>query len=115
MTRTVTGLFITPGGLPATGHVVFTPTDRLVDQAANKVILPLPVVAHLDLDGRITIDLLPTDQPELQTHTAGPWSWHVRECITGQPDTTYTLQVPAAGAPLDLATTPGSLAAGKQP
>ena len=64
---TVTGTFMSADdGTPATGAVTFEPVPcRLVDASADVVLIGVPVVATLDAAGHFTVDLVGTDDPDL--------------------------------------------------
>lgn len=109
-TRTVTGTWLYPDGTPARGQIVFTPTCRVVDRAADQwaynpgMFSPQYAVAHpdqpaypvgvpasmavdLDATGSVSVDLTVTPADE-------SWHWSVIEKIIGvQPPALYRLIV----------------------
>lgn len=61
-------------GEPAQGYIDFTVPVALVDQANNVVLGPDRFRAQLDIDGRFSIDLVATDDPDLVPDPAAD-SW----------------------------------------
>lgn len=101
-TITVTGTFPVPvGGTARAGKVVFTPTARLVD-STQKAIYSGGGPAQLDADGKFSIVLLCTNDPDVQP--AG-WRWRVDEKPTGGQWVTYWIDLPSTlGSTVDLST-----------
>jgi glycerophosphoryl diester phosphodiesterase len=103
-TGTVTGAFIDMAGLPAEGEVVFTPVPcRLANAAAVPpvTILGTPTVVDLDALGAFTVDLIATDDTDLE-----PTGWVYEVYIdlaVPQRSWRFYLAVPA-GSTIDLAT-----------
>ena len=65
-TATVTGTFLGFDGIPAAGTVTFFPVPMVVtDPFAGVVLLPTPVVATLDAEGAFSVELVATDDTDL--------------------------------------------------
>jgi hypothetical protein len=65
-TSTVTGTIMTAEGIAAVGTVTFQPVPcRLVDASADVVLLGVPVVATLNAGGTFSVELVATDDPDL--------------------------------------------------
>ncbi|MFP3986895.1 hypothetical protein U9R90_05210 [Streptomyces sp. E11-3] len=99
-TITVTGTLPIPaGGAAHTGRVVFTPSTVLVD-STHQAIYSGAGPAALDASGQFSIDLLATDDTDVQP--AG-WRWRVDEQPTGGQRRTYWVDLPSSlGATIDL-------------
>src|SRR5690606_40776995 len=69
-TRTVTGLYLTLDGSPATGDVHFYAPGPLLDSENNVILANRTFVACLDYDGRVTVELPTTDNPRSEEHTS---------------------------------------------
>lgn len=98
----VTGTFPAPAaGLARAGRVVFTPSARLVD-STQKAIYSGAGPAVLDADGKFSIVLLRTDDPDVQPTG---WRWRVDEQPSGGTRAIYWIDLPASlGATVDLST-----------
>lgn len=101
-TIAVTGAFPAPaGGSARGGRVVFTPSSVLVD-STQQAIYSGSGPAALDAQGEFSIDLLCTDDADVQPEG---WRWHVDEQPTGGQRRTYWIDLPSTlGATVDLAT-----------
>lgn len=89
------------GAAPA-GTVTFTPSAWLVNNGVT--VVAAPVVATLDVDGVIAIDLVANTDPG--TAPAGS-HYTVREDIRGQLRRTYRVVIPhGAGSPIELSGLP---------
>ena len=65
-TATVVGTFLDLAGNAATGTVTFEAAPcRLVDSADDVILLGIPIVATLDVAGHFEIELVATDDPDL--------------------------------------------------
>lgn len=104
--RTVVGEWYewheTDGTTPAAGQVIFTPSNYVVDANDGFVVADRQIVATLDSNGQISIDLPVTDDPD---HEPAGWFYRVEEVIGGLTLRSYDLEVPesADGTPIDLA------------
>lgn len=101
-TITVTGSFPNPaGGSARAGRVVFTPSARLVDSTQKAIYSGAgPVV--LGVDGKFSISLLATDDPDVQPTG---WRWRVDEQPSGGTRAIYWIELPASlGPTVDLST-----------
>ena len=79
-TATVVGTFLDLAGNPATGTVTFEAAPcRLVDSADDVILLGLPIVATLDVAGHFEIELVATDDPDLNPVD---WTYLVTERVT---------------------------------
>jgi hypothetical protein len=118
-TGTVVGKFVTAqkgsGGTPVTvpvaGKVTFTPTPAaLLDAAAvpPATILPVPVEVTLDAAGTFSVDLVATDDTDL--NPTG-WNYRVTFAFTGAKYNSFNVNVPQ-GQTVDLATVAPVAAAG---
>ena len=108
---TVHGKYVDFAGVPCVGTVTFVPSAYQVDPGADTVLLPLPVVATMNvaLNGSfqtgageflVTPGLIATNDPDLQPG----FYWHVIEAFTGQNTIEYDLLVPYnAVGPIELA------------
>lgn len=110
-TGTVTGKFVTaqkgtsgtPVTVPIVGSVTFTPTPAaLLDVGATPptTILPVPVTATLDAAGSFSVDLVATDDADL--NPTG-WNYRVSFAFTGTKYASFNINVPE-GSTVDLAT-----------
>lgn len=100
-TREVIGQYMDLAGSYVTGNVEFTIEPVLSDGAAGVVIVPTPRIAPLDEEGKFSIFLLVTDDPDV--NPTG-FRYRVTEKLTGltgrQP---FYLDVPGNSAvPIDL-------------
>jgi hypothetical protein len=97
-TRTVTGswrAFAQDGSRPArSGTVTFEPSTLVRDAVTNHIVVQDPVVATLDANGNISVELQATDQAGL--NPVG-WHWNVTERITGLTARRYSFLLPAGG------------------
>lgn len=100
-TITLTGTFPVPvGGTARKGHVVLTPSARLVD-STQKAIYSGGGDLTLDSAGKLTVVLLCTDDPDVKP--VG-WRWRVDEQPSGGPRATYWIDLPSTlGPTVDLA------------
>jgi len=74
-TGTVTGTYTLVDGTAAQGRVSFTPSVRyLLDASDNVILLPESMDADLDVDGSFSIELVATDDPDLNPVD---WTWRV--------------------------------------
>lgn len=99
-TITVTGAFPAPaGGTARSGRIVFTPSATLVD-STQQAIYSGSGPAALDAQGAFSIDLLCTDDTDVQPEG---WRWQVDEQPTGGQRRTYWIDLPSTlGATIDL-------------
>lgn len=100
---TVTAQYINPDGSPSQGEVKFdinTP-GRIVNEDAAIITTPLTVVATLDADGRIEVDLPASDDPDV----APAFTWQVTEYLLPNRLYTYEIEIPYDVATLDLSHT----------
>lgn len=95
---TVSGKFVRPDGTPAAGVVRFTPSITAVTPGAIVPISPLAV--SLDDAGAFSVILAATDDPQW---VAAGFTYTVTEQVRGAQERSYSIEVPAAGDPLDLA------------
>lgn len=100
---TVTAHFLKFDGTPAVGQVKFTPSSVIIGTSANEIVYPVDFVATLDVNGRISIALPATDDPDLTPQ----FTYGVTETIQGvlSSPRTYNLRLPynTAGGTVDLA------------
>lgn len=61
----VTAQYLDYDGTPKIGTVTFTPSVVLIDSANKQMFMPKAYVAILDIDGKISIDLPASDDPDL--------------------------------------------------
>lgn len=100
----VTGHYRNPDGTPAQGRVKFninTP-GRVVNQDAALIVPPLQVIAELDAEGRIEVELPASNDPD----AAPLFTWKVTEFFTpGNRLYTYEIEVPHDVEEIDLSHT----------
>lgn len=94
----VTGRYVTGDGSAAVGTVTFTPS---VAPATPGAVLAAPLTVATDDYGRISVELLATDDPDW---TPSGFTYLVTERIRGRAARSYSIAVPAAGGAVDLAT-----------
>lgn len=104
---TVTGLYKTLDGEPCTGQVTFSPSQVVIDGASGEIVLPVSFTAQLDGNGRFSIDLPATDDPDLEPQG---WVYRVTEQVSkdgSKPPNAkrgpFNLAVPHDGGTVDLA------------
>lgn len=74
-------------GTPMAGTVTFTPAPLVItDVDANVIFYQTPINVALDEDGSINVELIATDDPDLNPWN---WTWTVSENLTWN-ETTYT-------------------------
>jgi hypothetical protein len=96
----VTGTYVRPDGVGATGTVTFTASTRLRSSAAHTSILPGVVVATLDSGGFLSVRLPCTNDPDIAP--AG-WWWDVTEHFgTDAPYIKRYVMLSPMGDPIDL-------------
>ncbi len=96
----ITGTYVDASNTPATGYVGVRPVARLSNSDTPRVITEAFLTAALDVAGKATVDVVPSDDPDWQLE-AGETVWYeVRETITGLPVHCYYVEVPAAGVDL---------------
>lgn len=98
---TVTGRWVTLEGGVGQGTVTFTPDTVIKDPATREIVLPVAFTETLDANGRISVQLPATDDPDLEPTG---WTYTVTENIGGvrKNRRTYTMVVPHDGGPIDL-------------
>lgn len=98
----VTGHYKNPTGTPVKGQVKFnmnTP-GRVINEGATLIVPPLQVVAELDAEGRIAVDLPASNDPDI----APLFTWRVTEFFTpGNRLYTYEIEIPYDVTEIDLA------------
>lgn len=100
---TVTGRFLRPDGTtPASGSLSLTLTSPLLDAVGNTIAAPVRHVATLNAEGRISVPLIATDDPDIVPSGV---TYQVTEYLDGAAPRSYALAIPydAAGATVDLA------------
>lgn len=97
---TVTGRWTAADDTPMSGLIAFTPNVALTNADEQQIILPSPVVAHLDETGAISVDLIATDDAD---YTPSGWVWQVSERLK-QGERTYLIELPSSPDPVDLST-----------
>ena len=98
----VTGRWVTIYGEPAVGYIQFFPhATRIVSAATETVVLPGEVVAELDENGEIDINLPSTDDPDI---TPLGFTWRVVERVDR--GTVYDIEAPH-DTDVDLSTVVG--------
>jgi hypothetical protein len=110
----VRGRYLHADGAPATGRVKFIPRSFVVSTVDDTVCPPVPVVVDLDAEGRFTVDLRATDDPDAEPTG---WTYAVRLYINGWTGERggFDMAVPAsaAGTGFDIAdVTPVAAATG---
>jgi hypothetical protein len=98
MMQTLTGAYEHPDGRPAAGSVFFTLTARV--SGGTVIVVEGPVEAVLDDVGSFSLMLWATDDPVLLVEGL---AYTVVEAVDSRPTTTYTIGLPVAGGPYDLA------------
>lgn len=109
----VTATFQDASGAALAGHVVFTAGARLRFAAGGVVVPDEPVVAALDTAGKLSVALVPTDDPAIEPRQ---WDYRVEERIGTAGEAaalsegerldvskSYSLKVPTGDGTLDLA------------
>lgn len=99
MIGTLSGRYEWPDNTPCQGSVTFTLTARVSDPVEHVIVVEGPVTAVLDETGAFTIELRPTDDPDL---SATGLAYFVVEAINYRPKKGYTVLLPGAG-PWNLA------------
>lgn len=99
-TRTVTGLYLTLDGSPATGDVHFYAPGPLLDSENNVILANRTFVACLDYDGRVTVELPTTDNPNF---LPTGWAYTVTEYLCGAKGRSFELFLTEGSEPVDLA------------
>lgn len=92
-TGTVVGTFLDTEGLPLVGRVFFTPYVQaaILDTSNNTTIIPNPTVVTLDGTGSFSVDLVATDDPDLN-----PTGWTYGVRVKSKEGTTgFAIHVPA--------------------
>lgn len=98
----VRGQYVYYDGTTVQGTVTFTPKVTSTSPATDTIIVLAPVTATLDKDGKFSIPLPATDDPDISP--GGGWTYHVVEKWTRGLGRTFELPVPiaAAGVGIDL-------------
>src|SRR5690242_15153456 len=91
---TVRGKFEHPDGAPAAGWVTFTARAATASTTAKANVVSAPVRADLDDQGALSVDLVATDDPDVQPNG---WTYEVRETFAhGGARRPYDIDVPLA-------------------
>lgn len=102
-TRNVTGTWRSFGSggsrQPRAGTVTFEPSVLVRDSITNEIVVQDPVVAELDANGSISVQLQVTDEANL--NPVG-WFWVVTEKITGLTARRYQMLLEGSLSPFDL-------------
>ena len=102
-TRTVVGTWLLPDGVtPATGHVLLSPSRRVVLLGPPAAILPRrPLKAEIDETGSIAVEL-----PCTGTSGTDPveWAWDIVERLDATDEISWSFPLPEDLDALDLAT-----------
>ncbi|MFM2438696.1 MAG: hypothetical protein RLZ55_1521, partial [Actinomycetota bacterium] len=97
--RQIIGRWQDSSGNPASGWIELIPSTRI---AAGDAIRPgIPLIAALDPDGEVRVELLTTDSTPVRPE---PWVWVVREHIDGLLPRSWAFELPADPTPLELST-----------
>jgi hypothetical protein len=87
--------YVNLDGTVPTGTVEFAGKIRARAVTSGKTILPTTIVAPIDADGRISVNLPATDDPDISPH--GNWTYTVTEKFTrGTSGAPFELVVPIA-------------------
>lgn len=101
---TLTGRFLSlSDASPMEGTILFTGTSYLYDDEGNEIIVPDTIIATLDGNGEISVELPATDDPDI---TPQGWYYVVSENFTGIKNRApYGIVVPydALGGTVDIA------------
>ncbi len=100
-TRQVTATYIGPDNNPLQGHVTFTPSVPLAAAADDRILLPAPVAATLDLSGHLSITLITTDNADILPQG---WLYTITEVMVGVPVHTWQAPIVSGAGALDLST-----------
>lgn len=96
---TVTGRYVYLDGTPVQGSVKFTGKVVATSAATDTIIVPATVVANLDENGEISVDLPATDDPDI---APGGWTYKVTETFPKGGGRTFEMDVPIAAAGLGI-------------
>lgn len=101
---TVTGTYIDGDGFPESGFLTFRPSvDTVRDPANNQVVKLIIGQATLDGDGKISIDLVATDDPDIIPTN---WYYIVTERISGRDQRSWYITLSSALTTIDIADIP---------
>lgn len=79
-------------GEPAQGFVTFTPSAaKLLDTAGDVIVVPRPITRPLDVNGQLTVQLIATDDPDLNPTD---WTWRVSFSLVGASLEAWSFEVP---------------------
>ena len=103
---TVTATYTDAAGQPAAGQVYLSPCERLPNGVTKRIVTEKRVWADLDPAGAISVDVVPSDDPDWTT--TGDVVYLVEERLQGLPFRAYYVGVPAGGVDLaDVQHEPG--------
>jgi aryl-phospho-beta-D-glucosidase BglC (GH1 family) len=108
-TVTVTGRYVYLDGTPVRGSLKFTGKVIAVAADSQVIIIPSPVVAHLDEGGSFTVNLPATDDPDV---SPGGWTYKVEEQFVAGGGRTFEMDAPLSAGNFNISsvapTGPGS-------
>lgn len=88
--RTVVGTYTSPDGAAVAGDLRFIPSTAVYDAAGNVVVPALPITVALDAYGQFDVDLLVTDDPDVNP---SGWTWRLTELFSPQRE--WEFQIPS--------------------
>src|SRR5512143_3947265 len=81
-----------PEAMAATGSVTFTPSPaRMISLSSSTIFIPKPIVVTLDTLGEFTVDLIATDDTDLNPVD---WTYGVKFNLDGAQLDAFDIQVP---------------------
>jgi lysophospholipase L1-like esterase len=98
-TVTLTGRYVHPDGTPFAGKVTFS-TPALLTLSGADTIAAGTATVTLDAGGQFSVILVATDTPDMQPTG---WAYQVTEQLTGIAPRVYSILLPSANSPVDLA------------
>jgi lysophospholipase L1-like esterase len=98
-TVTLTGRYVHPDGSPFAGKVTFS-TPALLTLSGADTIAAGSATVTLDAAGQFTVILVATDNADMQPTD---WAYRVTEQLTGVESRVYSILLPSANSPVDLA------------
>ncbi|MFB7312998.1 SGNH/GDSL hydrolase family protein [Streptomyces sp. NPDC056192] len=98
-TVTLTGRYVHPDGAPFAGKVTFS-TPALLTLSGADTIAAGTATVNLDASGQFSVILVATDNADMQPTG---WAYQVTEQLTGIAARVYSILLPSANSPVDLA------------